>query len=218
MTPSAAAPIRLASDSQIPAVEAAREVDLARIERAVREIQLAVGEDPRREGLRDTPRRVARAYRDLLSGLSDTPERHLGRVFEHDTAGDDLVIVRGIEFSSMCEHHLMPFLGRARVAYPPDRGRVVWLSKIARAVDVLARRLHLQERLAAQNASARAAWPQWSSPCAWACRCTVLSSSTRTWSGWPCTASWCAIPGCVPERAVPRRASKRPPERSPRPG
>ncbi|MBY0278048.1 GTP cyclohydrolase I FolE [Candidatus Binatia bacterium] len=154
MTP-AAAPIRLASEASEPAAaDGSREVDLARIERAVREILLAVGEDPKREGLRDTPRRVARAYRDLLRGLGDDPARHLGRVFEHDSAGDDLVIVRGIEFASVCEHHLLPFLGRAHVAYLPDRGKVVGLSKIARAVDVLARRPQLQERLAAQIADA----------------------------------------------------------------
>lgn len=154
MTPSAA-PIRLASEATEPAAaDGPREIDLARIERAVREILLAVGEDPKREGLRDTPKRVARAYRDLLRGLGDDPARHLGRVFEHDSAGDDLVIVRGIEFASMCEHHLLPFLGRAHVAYLPDRGRVVGLSKIARAVDALARRPQLQERLAAQIADA----------------------------------------------------------------
>lgn len=154
MTPSAAAPIRLAAEGSATAsaTEERPQVDLARIERAVREILLAVGEDPKREGLRDTPRRVARAYRDLLSGLGDDPARHLGRVFEHESSGDDLVIVRGIEFASMCEHHLLPFLGRAHVAYLPDRGRVVGLSKIARAVEVLARRPQLQERLAAQIA------------------------------------------------------------------
>jgi GTP cyclohydrolase I len=155
MTPSSAAPVRLATDSpNSPSADRQHEVDLARIERAVREILIAVGEDPKREGLRDTPRRVARAYRDLLSGLGDDPARHLGRVFEHDTAGDDLIIVRGIEFASVCEHHLLPFLGRAHVAYLPDRGKVVGLSKIARAVDVLARRPQLQERLAAQIADA----------------------------------------------------------------
>ena len=155
MTPSSAAPVRLATDSpNSPSADRQHEVDLARIERAVREILIAVGEDPKREGLRDTPRRVARAYRDLLSGLGDDPARHLGRVFEHDTAGDDLIIVRGIEFASVCEHHLLPFLGRAHVAYLPDRGKVVGLSKIARAVEVLARRPQLQERLAAQIADA----------------------------------------------------------------
>jgi len=126
--------------------------DLARLERAVREILLAVGEDPERDGLRETPRRVARAYAELLSGLHQDPARHLGRVFEHHSAQDDLVIVRDIEFCSMCEHHLLPFYGRAHVAYLPDHGRVVGLSKIARTVDLFARRPQLQERLTADIA------------------------------------------------------------------
>jgi GTP cyclohydrolase I len=128
--------------------------DLPRLERAVREMLLAVGEDPDRDGLRDTPHRVARAYRELLSGLHDNPARHLGRVFEHRTDRDDLVLVRDIEFSSVCEHHLLPFNGAAQVAYLPAKGRVVGLSKIARTVDVFARRPQLQERLTADIADA----------------------------------------------------------------
>jgi GTP cyclohydrolase I len=128
--------------------------DLPRLERAVREMLLAVGEDPDRDGLQDTPRRVARAYRELLSGLHDNPARHLGRVFAHRTDSDDLVLVRDIEFSSLCEHHLLPFNGTAQVAYLPDKGRVVGLSKIARTVDVFARRPQLQERLTADIADA----------------------------------------------------------------
>jgi GTP cyclohydrolase I len=128
--------------------------DLPRLERAVREMLFALGEDPDRDGLRDTPRRVARAYRELLSGLHDDPGRHLGRVFEHRTDSDDLVLVRDIEFSSVCEHHLLPFNGTAQVAYLPAKGRVVGLSKIARTVDVFARRPQLQERLTADIADA----------------------------------------------------------------
>ncbi|HVO22473.1 MAG TPA: GTP cyclohydrolase I FolE [Candidatus Margulisiibacteriota bacterium] len=128
--------------------------DLPRIERAVREMLFAVGEDPDRDGLVETPRRVARAYAELLGGLREDPAQHLGRVFEHRTENDDLVLVRDIEFSSLCEHHLLPFTGTAQVAYLPDKGRVVGLSKIARTVDVFARRPQLQERLTADIADA----------------------------------------------------------------
>ena len=128
--------------------------DLPRIERAVREMLFAVGEDPDRDGLIETPRRVARAYAELLGGLREDPAEHLGRVFEHRTENDDLVLVRDIEFSSLCEHHLLPFTGTAQVAYLPAKGRVVGLSKIARTVDVFARRPQLQERLTADIADA----------------------------------------------------------------
>ena len=128
--------------------------DLPRIERAVREMLFAVGEDPDRDGLVETPRRVARAYAELLGGLREDPAQHLGRVFEHGTENDDLVLVRDIEFSSLCEHHLLPFTGTAQVAYLPAKGRVVGLSKIARTVDVFARRPQLQERLTADIADA----------------------------------------------------------------
>jgi GTP cyclohydrolase I len=128
--------------------------DLPRIERAVREILFAVGEDPDRDGLVETPRRVARVYAELLGGLQEDPAHHLGRVFEHRTENDDLVLVRDIEFSSLCEHHLLPFSGTAQVAYLPAKGRVVGLSKIARTVDVFARRPQLQERMTADIADA----------------------------------------------------------------
>lgn len=128
------------------------DVDLSRIERAVREILLAVGENPDRDGLRETPRRVARSFRDLLSGMTDDAGRHLARTFDHES--DQMVIVRGIDFSSTCEHHLLPFVGQAHVAYLPGNGKVVGLSKIARTVDVFARRLQLQERLTEQIADA----------------------------------------------------------------
>jgi len=129
-------------------------VDLPRIECAVREILFALGEDADRDGLLDTPRRVARAYAELLGGLREDPAQHLGRVFEHSTESDDMVLVRDIEFSSLCEHHLLPFTGTAQVAYLPAKGRVVGLSKIARTVDVFARRPQLQERLTADIADA----------------------------------------------------------------
>lgn len=134
--------------------EPRREVDLPRIEAAVREILAAVGEDPDREGLLDTPARVARAYRDLFAGLREDAGVHLARQFDHDTSGEDAVVLRDIEFSSTCEHHLLPFLGRAHVAYLPAEGRVTGLSKLARTVDVFARRPQLQERMTAQIADA----------------------------------------------------------------
>jgi GTP cyclohydrolase IA len=128
--------------------------DLPRIERSVREILFAVGENPDRDGLLETPRRVARAYAELLGGLREDPAQYLGRVFEHSTDNDDLVLVRDVEFSSLCEHHLLPFNGTAQVAYLPAKGRVVGLSKIARTVDAFARRPQLQERLTAEIADA----------------------------------------------------------------
>lgn len=137
-----------------PRTAGAAEFDHSRIERAVREILSAVGEDPEREGLKETPARVARALAEMLGGLREDAATHLGRVFAHDTSADDLVVVRGVEFASMCEHHLLPFTGTAHVAYLPDGGRVVGLSKIARTVDVFARRPQLQERLTAQIADA----------------------------------------------------------------
>jgi GTP cyclohydrolase I len=129
-------------------------VDHDRIARAVREILLAVGEDPDREGLLDTPSRVARAYAETFAGLREDAGTHLARTFEHEASGDDIVLLRNIEFASLCEHHLAPFLGRAHIAYLPSGGRVTGLSKLARTVDVFARRPQLQERLTAQIADA----------------------------------------------------------------
>lgn len=126
-------------------------VDIPRIEKAVRELLLAVGEDPDREGLVKTPNRVARAYAELTSGLREVPEHHLKTVF---TEGyDEVVLLRDIPFHSMCEHHLLPFTGRAHVAYLPD-GKVVGLSKLARLVEGYARRPQVQERLTTQIADA----------------------------------------------------------------
>ena len=126
-------------------------VDLPRIERAVREILLAVGENPDREGLLETPARVARSYVELMSGLSENPRTHLRTVFHEKY--DEVVLLRDIEFNSLCEHHLLPFTGRAHVAYLPD-GKVVGLSKLARLVEGYARRPQVQERLTMQIADA----------------------------------------------------------------
>src|SRR5678809_939757 len=126
-------------------------VDIPRIEKAVREILFAVGEDPDREGLLKTPNRVARAYGELMAGLADDPRRHLKTVF-HERY-DEVVLLRDIEFHSLCEHHLLPFTGRAHVAYLPD-GKVVGLSKLARLVEGYARRPQVQERLTTQIADA----------------------------------------------------------------
>lgn len=128
-------------------------VDLPRVERAVAELLAAIGEDPDRDGLQDTPRRVAAMYEELFSGMSDDPTRHLTVTF---AAGhDEMVMVRDIPFASLCEHHLAPFIGRAHVAYiPGDDGRITGLSKLARLVDGFARRLQVQERMTTQVAEA----------------------------------------------------------------
>lgn len=126
-------------------------VDIPRIEQAVREILLACGEDPDREGLQQTPNRFARAYGELLAGLGVDPRVHLKTVF-HERY-DEVVMLRDIEFSSLCEHHLLPFTGIAHIAYLPD-GKVVGLSKLARLVEGFARRPQIQERLTTQIADA----------------------------------------------------------------
>jgi GTP cyclohydrolase I len=119
-------------------------VDQNRIVAAVREILLAVGEDPDREGLRDTPERVARMYAEMFSGIGQDPRDLLKKTFTQKY--DEMVLVKEIGFASMCEHHLLPFLGKAHVAYLPN-GKIVGLSKIARVVEVLARRPQVQERM-----------------------------------------------------------------------
>ena len=126
-------------------------VDLPRIEKAVREILFAVGENPDREGLLKTPNRVARAYAELMAGMRGDPRQHLKTVF-HERY-DEIVLLRDIEFHSLCEHHLLPFTGKAHVAYLPD-GKVVGLSKLARLVEGYARRPQVQERLTTQIADA----------------------------------------------------------------
>ena len=133
----------------VPADLPPAQVDIPRIERAVREILIAVGEDPNREGLLKTPNRVARAYGELMAGLKADPRTHLKTVF-HERY-DEVVLLRDIEFHSLCEHHLLPFTGRAHVAYLPD-GKVVGLSKLARLVEGFARRPQVQERLTSQIA------------------------------------------------------------------
>src|ERR1043166_4448089 len=109
-------------------------IDLPRIEKAVREILLAVGEDPDREGLKDTPLRVARMYAEVFYGLHEDPAKHLGKMFTQKY--DEMVLVRDITFERICEHHLIPFIGKAHVAYMPD-GKLVGLSKLARVVEVV---------------------------------------------------------------------------------
>jgi GTP cyclohydrolase I len=128
-------------------------VDVERVEAAVSELLTAIGEDPERDGLVNTPMRVAAMYEELFSGLHDDPARHLEVTFaaEHD----EMVMVRDIPFASLCEHHLIPFLGRAAVAYiPAEDGRITGLSKLARLVDGYARRLQVQERMTTQIADA----------------------------------------------------------------
>ncbi len=124
-------------------------MDLAGIEDAVRRILLAVGEDVQREGLRGTPGRVADMYAELLGGMWHDPKEHLTSVFREDY--DEIVLLRDIPFYSICEHHIMPFIGKAHVAYLPD-GQVLGVSKLARVVDCFARRLQVQERLTVQIA------------------------------------------------------------------
>jgi len=130
-----------------PAV--ARKVDIERIEKAVKEILLAVGEDVEREGLKGTPARVANMYAELLAGMHEDPKQHLRSVFTEDY--DEIVLLRDIPFYSICEHHLMPFIGSAHVAYLPSGG-ILGVSKLARIVDCFARRLQTQERLTGQIA------------------------------------------------------------------
>jgi GTP cyclohydrolase I len=126
-------------------------VDQERIARAVREILLAVGEDPERDGLVETPARVARMYSEIFAGLREDPARHLEVTFEADH--DEMVMVRDIPMYSCCEHHLLPWVGKAHVAYiPNDNGRVTGLSKLARLVDGYAKRPQVQERLTSQIA------------------------------------------------------------------
>ena len=125
-------------------------MDRERIENAVREILIAVGEDPDREGLLETPSRVARMYEEIFSGLETDPEKFL-KVFSEEK-NDEMVVVRDIPLYSMCEHHLLPFVGRAHIVYIPKEGKVIGLSKLARIVDCFARRPQIQERLTSQIA------------------------------------------------------------------
>lgn len=128
-------------------------VDQTRIANAVREILLAIGENPDRDGLTKTPDRVAKAYAELIAGMKQVPSDVLGTTF--DLGHEELVVVRDIRFNSLCEHHMLPFFGTAHVAYIPNQsGRITGLSKLARLVEVFARRLQVQERLTTQIADA----------------------------------------------------------------
>jgi GTP cyclohydrolase IA len=132
---------------------ARRPYDAARVERAVREILLAIGEDPERDGLKQTPARVARAYAELFAGLWQAPEDVLTTTF--DLGHDEMILVKDIEVFSCCEHHLVPFHGVAHIGYiPSEDGRITGLSKLARLIDVYARRPQVQERLTTQVADA----------------------------------------------------------------
>ncbi len=127
-------------------------VELERVAAAVREILLGIGEDPDREGLQDTPMRVARAYAEMFAGLNQDPAEILATTFE--LGHDEMVLVRDIEVWSTCEHHLLPFTGVAHVGYIPASGRITGLSKLARLVDAYARRPQVQERLTSEVADA----------------------------------------------------------------
>ena len=138
-----------ATDAPQVSPNGALRTDRERIAAAVREILIAVGEDPDRDGLVKTPARVARMYEELFAGLAGEPGEYLETTFEH--AHDEMIVVRDIPFYSMCEHHLLPFFGRAAVGYIPNE-RIVGLSKLARVVEHLARRPQVQERLTCQIA------------------------------------------------------------------
>ncbi len=127
-------------------------VNTEKIERAIRMILEAIGEDPDRDGLIETPARVSRMYQEVFSGLTEDPEEHLDKVFPEDH--EEMVLVKDIPVYSMCEHHLLPFFGKAHVAYIPRGGKVTGLSKLARVVEGFARRPQLQERLTSQIADA----------------------------------------------------------------
>jgi len=127
--------------------------DQQQIENAIREIIIAIGEDPDRDGLQDTPARVARAYKEMFSGLYERPEEVLATTF--DLNHNELVIVKNIDIFSVCEHHLLPFVGKASVGYiPNNNGQITGLSKLARLIDVYAKRPQVQERLTSQVADA----------------------------------------------------------------
>ena len=128
-------------------------LDQKRAEAAIREFLIAIGEDPDREGLLETTSRVARACAEIFSGMHEDPASHLLKQF-HEADHEEMVIVRDIPFTSMCEHHLLPFTGRAHVAYIPSKGRITGLSKLARCVEGYARRPQVQERMTSQVADA----------------------------------------------------------------
>ncbi len=120
-------------------------MDKEKIEKAVIQIIEAIGEDPEREGIKETPRRIAEMYEEMFSGIGTNPERHLK--FFSENSNDEMIIVRDIPFSSMCEHHFLPFIGKAHIAYIPNSNKIIGLSKLARIVDDFAHRPQVQERL-----------------------------------------------------------------------
>ena len=120
-------------------------MDTKRIEKAVREILIAVGEDPGRKDIKDTPKRVAEMYEEILAGTALDPEKELEVIFEKDH--DEIILLKNIPLYSVCEHHMLPFIGKAHVAYIPSNNRVTGLSKLVRVVDIFAKRLQVQERL-----------------------------------------------------------------------
>src|SRR3989338_4856155 len=124
-------------------------MDKKKIEKAIKEILEAIGEDPKRKDLQDTPRRVAEMYEEILSGMHQDPEKELEVILEQKH--DEIILLKGIPLYSMCEHHMLPFIGKAHVAYIPNK-RITGLSKIARVVDTLAKRLQVQERLTTEIA------------------------------------------------------------------
>jgi len=124
-----------------------KKMDTLKIENAVRDILEAIGEDPNREGLLDTPKRIAKMYEEIFSGLHEDPKDHL-QIFFQEENHEEMVIVKDISFHSVCEHHLVPFFGKAHVAYIPKGGKLTGLSKLARVVETAARRPQLQERIA----------------------------------------------------------------------
>lgn len=140
-------------ESQLAVGQNTPAYDAAGVERAIRDLLVAIGEDPERDGLRETPARMARAYEEIFSGMREDPGAHLEKVF--DVGHEEMVLVRDIPMYSVCEHHLLPFHGHAHVAYlPGEQGRVTGLSKIARLVEGYARRPQVQERLTVQVADA----------------------------------------------------------------
>ncbi len=128
-------------------------MDKKKIEKAIREILEAIGENPNREGLIDTPKRIANMYEEIFSGLEEDPEKQL-EVYFQEEQHEELVLVKDISFYSMCEHHLVPFFGKCHVGYIPKKGKLTGLSKLARVVETVARRPQLQERLTATIADA----------------------------------------------------------------
>ena len=125
-------------------------MDKKKIERAIRDILIAIGSDARKRDLRETPGRVAQMYEEIFAGINQNPEKELEVIL--DQKHDEIILLKGISLYSICEHHLMPFIGRAHIAYIPKGGRVTGLSKLARVVDILAKRPQVQERLTAQIA------------------------------------------------------------------